>query len=228
MIRRPPRSTQPTTLFPYTTLFRSRVLGFGADLADARHERQLYRLAQDLLPPASAQMPAYTQGLMDLGATVCLPRQPRCGDCPWSQRCVARAQGRAQDYPQRTRKLKRRAQEDWCLWLVDPRRDAVWLQQRPPRGIWAGLWCWPLFGDEDACRAAAVRLRSGGPVESLPAFLHVLTHRDWTLHPRRLNLVEPPPDAELERLLGPGRWWPRADWPALGLPAPLRRELNAD
>lgn len=205
----------------------SRVLGFPGDLSEARHERQLHRLAQDLLPSAASQMPAYTQGLMDLGATVCLPRQPRCEACPWSTRCLGLAQGRAQDYPLRTRKLKRKSQQDWCLWLVDPQRDAVWLQQRPARGIWSGLWCWPLFSDEAACQAAAAAVQPGTQLRSLPGFLHVLTHRDWTLHPRRLSLSRPVPDHDLERVLGAGRWWTRAEWSKLGLPAPVRRELMA-
>lgn len=205
----------------------SRVLGFEADLSEAGNERQLQRLAQDLLPQAAVHMTAYTQGLMDLGATVCLPRQPRCADCPWSRRCVALAQDQPERYPVRSRKLKRRAQEDWCLWLVDPGRDAVWLQQRPARGIWGGLWCWPLFGSESDCLAVAAGLQPDASVELLPGFLHVLTHRDWTLHPRRLSLSAPCSDAQLQDRLGAGRWWTRQEWPSLGLPAPLRRELLA-
>jgi len=137
------------------------------------------------------------------------------------------SQGRAQDYPLRTRKLKRKSQQDWCLWLVDPQRDAVWLQQRPARGIWSGLWCWPLFSDEAACQAASAAVQPGTQLRSLPGFLHVLTHRDWTLHPRRLSLSGPVPDHDLERVLGAGRWWTRAEWSKLGLPAPVRRELTA-
>jgi A/G-specific adenine glycosylase len=50
---------------------------------------------------------AYTQGLMDLGATVCTPRQPSCLLCPWQDLCVARREGRPEAYPVKTRKLKR-------------------------------------------------------------------------------------------------------------------------
>ena len=216
----------------------SRVLGFGDDLAVAGHERALWARATALLPARAADMPAYTQGLMDLGATLCQVREPRCGDCPWQARCVALAQGRPQAYPVKTRKLRRHERSSWCLWLCDA-EGAVWLHKRAPQGIWAGLWAWPMFDAEADCQATAEALAAlavsagatGGPVdliERLPGFLHVLTHVDWTLHPRRLVLSRPVADATLTTILGPGRWWPQAALAELGLPAPLRKRLPID
>jgi A/G-specific adenine glycosylase len=211
----------------------ARLLGFGEDLASARHVRSLNERAQTLLPADAADMPAYTQGLMDLGATVCLPRQANCDACPWQRLCVARAEGRPSAYPVRSRKVSRQATESWCLWLADA-RGAVWLQQRPTPGIWAGLWAWPMFDDEAACRRVAaevIRLARGGAdaqgVEALEGFKHVLTHRDWTMHPRRLVLAcaDALPAEVLAECLGPGRWWPQSALADLGLPAPLRQRL---
>ena len=71
----------------------SRVLAFEGDLAEPRQERGLWGLAQALVPEDAADMPAYTQGLMDLGATVCLARSPNCLLCPLAEPCVARAAG---------------------------------------------------------------------------------------------------------------------------------------
>lgn len=204
----------------------TRALGFQDDLAVAAHERRLWDLATDLLPRApvnaedahrSPDMPAYTQGLMDLGATVCTTRKPTCLLCPLQADCKALAEGDPERYPVRTRKLKRRAESWWLLWLVGP-QGQVWLQRRPQKGIWAGLECLPVFESE----AALPPSPAGTSVQVLPAFLHVLTHRDLYLHPVQWRCAhhDKPPVPGLE-----GRWVAAADWPALGLPTPVRRLL---
>ncbi|HNK05571.1 MAG TPA: A/G-specific adenine glycosylase, partial [Giesbergeria sp.] len=110
----------------------TRLLGFDGDLAQAAQERALWQHAQDLLPTQQLDesMPRYTQGLMDLGAMVCLPRQPRCEACPLQVHCVARAEGTPEQYPVRTRKLVRQAQAWWLLQLQDA-QGRVWLERRP-------------------------------------------------------------------------------------------------
>jgi A/G-specific adenine glycosylase len=198
----------------------TRVLAFDGDLAQQAQERVLWQHATALLPADRTDMPAYTQGLMDLGATVCALRQPDCLLCPLSGLCAARASGRMTDYPVRTRKLKRSRRENWCLWLQTA--DAVWLQQRPDSGIWAGLWSLPLFDDAEALRAAAGA--AAARVVALPGFVHVLTHLDWTLHPHRLDLATPEDDV-VAAGLGDGRWWPLDQLDRIGLPAPFSRLL---
>ncbi|HET6789487.1 MAG TPA: A/G-specific adenine glycosylase, partial [Aquabacterium sp.] len=94
-----------------------RVLAWGEDLAVAAHERALWRAAAVLVPEQGADMPSYTQGLMDLGATVCTPRKPSCLVCPWAALCRARIEGSPEAYPVKTRKLKRGQRENWWLWL---------------------------------------------------------------------------------------------------------------
>ncbi|WP_293996803.1 A/G-specific adenine glycosylase [Sphaerotilus sp.] len=201
----------------------SRALAFDGDLAQQAQERALWQRATDLLPADRTDMPAYTQGLMDLGATVCARSKPDCLLCPLSGLCAARASGRMTDYPVRTRKLKRSRRENWCLWLQTA--DAVWLQQRPDSGIWAGLWSLPMFDDAEALQAAVeANGGSGANVVALPGFVHVLTHLDWTLHPRRLDLTRPAAEA-LAAGLGAGRWWPLDRLDTIGLPAPFSRLL---
>jgi A/G-specific adenine glycosylase len=124
----------------------SRALGFGDDLAQVRHERRLWALAQTLVP-AAADMPAYTQGLMDLGATLCTPRQPRCLLCPLASDCVARAQGQPEAYPVKTRQLRRSQRAHALLWLCHG--DAVWLERRPDTGIWVVCLAARLAGHAD-------------------------------------------------------------------------------
>jgi A/G-specific adenine glycosylase len=156
---------------------------------------------------------------MDLGATLCLPRNPQCLLCPVSELCTARAQGRPQDYPVKSRKLKRSAQSLWLLHARSP-EGSVWLQKRPATGIWAGLYCLPVFESRDEL-AAAVPAKLRGGLTDDPAFLHVLTHKDLYLHPVGAQLKSSALKKEA------GAWFDADQWPALGLPAPIRKLLLA-
>jgi A/G-specific adenine glycosylase len=193
----------------------SRALGFGADLAELRHERALWQQAQALLP--STGIEAYTQGLMDLGATVCLARRPRCDNCPLNALCIAFARGRSEAYPVKTRKLKRGTLQNGLLLLQQGER--VWLQQRAASGVWAGLWSLPEAPSADQWEQAATQWRGEG--QRLPAFVHVLTHRDWTLEPYLWHLPEAAPPPALA-----GRWFTVDEALQLGLPAPIRKLLS--
>ncbi|HEX6242163.1 MAG TPA: A/G-specific adenine glycosylase, partial [Polyangiales bacterium] len=108
-----------------------RVLAYGEDLSVGANERALWGYARELLPTRELHesMPRYTQGLMDLGATVCLPRNPSCLLCPVQEQCAAAREGQPENYPRKTRKLKRSAES---LWLLHAQADdgAVWLQKR--------------------------------------------------------------------------------------------------
>ncbi len=193
-----------------------RVLGYAADLAVARHERELWALADRLLPPQPADMPAYTQSLMDVGATLCQPRKVQCEACPVQDLCVARAEGRPLAYPVKTRKLKRSSAALWLLWAVNA-QGQVWLHKRPARGIWASLFSLPVFDDEAALLQACPK---GAAVQYIAPWKHVLTHRDLHLHPVQVQLqADQPPRCE-------GQWIDASDWPQLGLPAPIRSLLE--
>ena len=195
----------------------TRVLGFGGDLAQSRQEKALWERAESLLP--MRDMAVYTQGLMDLGATVCTARQPRCTACPLATRCVAHAEGRPQAYPVKTRRVQRRAWAHALLWLTQG--DRVWLVQRPARGVWAGLWSLPQ--SEDPAAWLALAASAGASAQVLDPFVHVLTHADWTLTPVQVELtVGSPAPAGLA-----GRWFPLTQARELGLPAPVRRLLAA-
>jgi A/G-specific adenine glycosylase len=199
----------------------TRVLGFEGDLSSAAQERALWAQATELLPAATQRraIAGYTQGLMDLGATVCLRRKPSCMICPVNDMCAARQDGTPERYPVKTRKLRRSAQSLWMLQARDA-QGRVWLQKRPSRGIWAGLYCLPVF------ESRALLLEELAPGDRRTArddaaFVHVLTHKDLHLHPVSVAFAAARP------LGDEGAWFEDAEWPALGLPAPVRKLLLA-
>jgi len=202
----------------------TRVLAFDGDLAQVRHERALWERATQLLPAHGIE--TYTQGLMDLGATLCTQRAPACPACPVRTLCAAAHAGTSQRYPVKTRKLKRGKREHVWLWLQW--RDQHWLTQRPDAGVWAGLWSLPEFDSMAAFDAASRDWPGAGA--ALPSFTHVLTHLDWRLHPLQWTVPPRTPRARVDAVtaaLPAGRWFTLVDALAAGLPAPLRKLLPA-
>ena len=196
----------------------TRVLGFGGDMSSSAQERALWDQATQLLPPAEQKeaIASYTQGVMDLGATVCLPRKPSCMICPVTATCVGLREGQPERYPVKTRKLKRSAQSLWAL-LARDTEGRVWLEKRPAKGIWAGLYCLPVFDTREELLAALPPAEQRH-TQDLSSFVHVLTHKDLHLHPVLLRSSgQPQGDA--------ARWVDAQEWSRLGLPAPVRKLL---
>ncbi|WP_338797989.1 A/G-specific adenine glycosylase [Acidovorax sp. DW039] len=200
----------------------TRLLGFDSDLAVAKHERELWAHAEALLPTSDLHraMPGYTQGMMDLGAVVCTPRNPQCLTCPLMDLCVARKQGQPEHYPVKTRKLIRRSESWWLLVMRRP-DGSVWLEVRPSKGIWAGLHCVPVFAEWALLQDAIKTWGLGSEdLEDIEPFVHVLTHRDLHLHPIAATV----PEGYIPK--GAGHWFSPEQWVQAGLPAPLRKLLE--
>lgn len=209
----------------------TRVLAYGEDLSSSRNEKALWAMAEELLPAHDLHnaMPRYTQGLMDLGATICVPRKPSCLVCPLQRQCCAAQQGTPEAFPVKTRKVKRSSQAWWLLVLRD-QAGHVALQRRPSQGaetgIWAGLFSPPVYASaadlEQALVAMQLQLDNR---QDWPAQLHVLTHRDLFLHPVVVDVCgQQPPLAH--DLMPDMQWHGAQAWPALGLPAPVRKLLE--
>jgi A/G-specific adenine glycosylase len=105
-----------------------------------RVERQLWQRAGELLP--MTRVADYTQAIMDLGATICTRRHPRCPCCPVKETCRAYAQGNPEAYP-RPRPRKRLPLRVTLMLILLNNRGEVLLERRPPTGIWGGLWSFP-------------------------------------------------------------------------------------
>ena len=203
----------------------TRVLGFDDDLAIGKNEKKLWLIATSLLPEKNLlqAMPRYTQGMMDLGATLCTPRKPQCLICPVNDICAGFSEGDPEKYPVKTKKLKRSAECLSLLWAQRP-DGSVWLERRPATGIWGGLYCLPVFKNDAALLEflpAQNRLRT----QPLATFKHVLTHKDMHLSPliARFSARQQMPSIDLEVQ---GFWFSAAEWPRLGLPAPIRKLLQ--
>jgi A/G-specific adenine glycosylase len=203
----------------------TRVLGNSSDMSVAANERALWDTATDLLPTTQLvqAMPRHTQAMMDLGATLCTSSKPACERCPLSTVCVARAQGQPEMYPVKTRKLKR-SSESW--WLLRAERtaatvnagSAVYLQQRPTPGVWAGLYSLPMYASREALMGTLSPVQQA-LCEEAPAFKHVLTHKDLHLHVVRLAWKFKAAPA------GEGQWFAAQALDSVGLPAPVRKLL---
>lgn len=132
-----------------TRRLHARLLGYDGELTSRAGQALLWSSAEFLVAGATVDFPPsdINQALMDLGATVCTPDSPRCGDCPLHRWCRARAEGRQHELP---RLPTRPATTDVLEATVAVRsRRGYLLRQRPPGERWAGLWDFPRFAIED-------------------------------------------------------------------------------
>jgi len=164
----------------------------------------------------------YTQAMMDLGATLCTRTRPQCDQCPVNDSCIARAQGNPTDYPGKKPKKDKPVKAVQFLMLRNPTGDIL-LQQRPPQGIWGGLWGFPELALEDDARAYA-RDHYGEVVdrEIWDSYRHTFSHYHLDITPVLLQLAREP-----YRVGERAQTWYRLDRPdALGLAAPVKKLLQ--
>jgi A/G-specific adenine glycosylase len=205
----------------------TRVLAFSDDLASGKNEKQLWVIANSLLPEKNLTqtMPRYTQGVMDLGATICTSRKPQCLICPVQKICKGFAQGEPEKYPVKTKKLKRSVEHLSLLWAQKP-DGSVWLERRPESGIWGGLYCLPVFENQEAL-LAFLPARNRTRTQLLPTFKHVLTHKDMHLSPLMAGFFDNQKMPLTNGLLS-GGWFLPDEIAAMGLPAPIRKLLEKE
>jgi len=100
----------------------------------------LWEIAKNNTPQANVNQ--YNQAMMDLGATICTRSKPSCEHCPLSADCIAHLEGREADFPFRKKPPARPTKETNILLLRRPSGE-IFLERRPPTGIWGGLWSFP-------------------------------------------------------------------------------------
>jgi len=184
-------------------------------------QAQLWEFAEFETP--DAEVATYTQAIMDLGATVCRHPAPLCEACPIATDCRARLAGRQGELPapkrkRSARKLKR------AVMLVARRESTVLLVQRPPSGIWGGLWCLPEFADRDSAENfAATQLTNANLLHApLPDIEHSFTHFDLVITPVVARV-----GAQASVGAGGALWYDLAKPARVGLPAPIKTLLGS-
>ncbi len=181
---------------------------------------RLWQEAQGLLPRSNVE--AYTQGLMDLGATVCTRSRPQCTACPVQANCVAYQRGWVVRLP--APRPRKRLPHKRTVMLALMRAGEVLLEKRPPAGIWGGLWCLPETARKTDLEAYCLK-RFGAhvvEVESLETIPHGFTHFTLDIHPLRLRVSALAPNATEPGVM----WLPLEEARGAAIPAPVRRILT--
>ena len=204
-------------------------------------ERQLWQVATTLLPSAATlkkdphAMASHTQGLMDLGAIVCSRGMPKCDACPVQPSCLAHAQGLVEELPTpRTRKI---IPERSTTMLIMEHDGHLLLVQRPPKGIWGGLWSLPEV--EEGWVPASIHEWQSTPdntdfhakasviTSRLAAFQHVFTHFRLHIQPYAMRFSgKTRPEIPSIGHQDEARWVPVTQIDAYGLPKPVKTLLQ--
>jgi len=183
-------------------------------------EKSLWTLAEGLLP--QTDMVAYTQGLMDLGATLCTRSKPKCTSCPLSASCAAYQQNRVAELP--TPKPKKRIPEKQVTMLIFMQGNEILLEKRPPAGIWGGLWSFPETEATEHFEAISqdkfgIEIQSS---QALPQLSHTFTHFKLHIQPQPLQVLK-----RSSHVQEPGYLWLSIE-DAIGaaIPTPVRKILH--
>ncbi len=183
-------------------------------------EMQLWQQAEALLP--QNDIAAYTQGLMDLGATLCTRGKPQCGVCPVQADCGARLTGRVAQLPA-SRPRKTLPERHSTLLLLLHGSDIL-LHKRPSPGIWGGLWCPPQLDEGTDVAGYCVTHLGMHKVHTvaLPAFTHTFTHFKLHIAPQLVQMQSKP-----HKIQEPGSVWLDVQDALQGaIPTPVRKVLR--
>ena len=181
-------------------------------------QRELWSLAESLTP--SERVGDYTQAMMDLGATLCTRGKPECERCPLNERCQALAQDRVKELPHP--RPKKVLPEKQTLMLIVRRGSEVLLQQRPPTGIWGGLYSFPETPDlrdlPQGWQLNTDRLKPLAPVR------HTFSHYHLDITPILVDASDLDFTALMEERAS---LWYNSDRPTeIGLAAPVKKLLT--
>jgi len=166
------------------------------DRADIARPETKHRFTSYVMEEQPPEAPGdFNQALMELGALVCIPKTPRCTECPLRDRCEASLAGTAATLPAKAEKKPRRV-EHWSVLLVrSPRGWLLW--QRPQTGLLAGLWQPPMIpedgGEGDAWLLSLLPGAAVTESVPLPPSRHVFTHIEWEMTARQITLSAAPP-----------------------------------
>ena len=210
-----------------------RVFAIEGSPTQASVMRELWLHAQAELPPApqgvaqselADDIRSYTQGLMDLGATLCTRSKPDCPRCPLAVKCGARRENAVARFPSPRPRRQVPVREVDMLLLC--RGASVLVEQRPPVGIWGGLWSLPEMKAGDPESLSLPGEFAGLHPTKFARFEHVFTHFRMKADVWRAE-VGGEQAARLLRQAAPSRWLALADAAAAPLPRPIKSQLKS-
>ena len=180
-------------------------------------EQTLWRLADQYTPRKNVA--SYTQAIMDLGATLCTRRNPDCSYCPLNPGCEARKQERQHDFP--TSKTKTTLPKRETIFaIIENDKGEVLLEQRPPSGIWGGLWCFPEYQIDESIKRS-IKQQYGFNIEvqtEYKPFKHTFSHFELMIKPIHVKIDGQSRQAKEQRV----STWINVDKNVdLGFPAPV-------
>lgn len=168
----------------------SRLYRVQTELPQAK--RELEQLAEKLTSPTHPG--DYAGAIMDLGATICRPRNPQCGICPVAAFCAAVKAGDAASYPRKARK-KASLEKHGVAYVIYDAEGRIYLQRRPEKGLLGGLWEAPHTGWENTPLPSRIRsLIAQEKGTKCPPIRHVFTHFALTLDVQRIQLESQHPN----------------------------------
>lgn len=182
--------------------------------------RDLWAIADEVTPVD--RVGAYTQAIMDLGATVCTRSNPDCRACPVRSDCAAFTAGTIDEYPGRKPKKSKPLKQTTMVLAVSD--GAVYLERRPPAGIWGGLWSLPELGAsklDEWCRGKFDADK--GSTESWQTLRHSFSHYDLDIEPVVVRI-----DAGSRKVAdnGDATWHPLDAAPPGGIATPVQKLIN--
>ncbi len=189
-------------------------------------EQQLWQHAESLLPENSFS--EYTQAMMDLGATLCTRSKPSCASCPVQKNCLAFVQQRQDELPT-PKPSKRIPQREIVVAIIQNNEDdSVWLEKRPPTGIWGGLYSFPEFDNTAKYEAWINKQYKDYSYlsQSLPVISHTFSHFRLHMHPKLIQISKKPNGVMEDDL---GVWYKVTDQKIglkIGLAAPVKKALE--
>ncbi len=173
--------------------------------------KQLWQHAEALMP--QRQCGAYTQAIMDLGATLCTRKQAACLLCPVTEACVAKSQGRVDELPQ-PRPGRKLPQRKTCMAILHDGSDRIWMERRPEQGIWGGLWSFPELRSEADWYPAFPKPQTQQKLN------HVFTHFKLEITPLYCRVES------TNKLLSQGEWVTIGELHQRGIAAPVQQLME--